>query len=308
MPPKKIPLSAATRVVEPLTSDDMLKLVVPGLGSAARPALDDWGYNGGAAAFIGLALDSTNLLVQYGNLYLIGQLFDDDREVQVSGDKLWQGCPATTRIVFSFKNLGVFQFRGKLASELVPLEAFEPKLLVGESLVDLDEFAAGGGGNVCVRATVYPETHDHIRLILTAFPLARDELLDTYTGSDTSGLPGVRVISECIPMVPNKCKKWGMAFLPLLLTGAPCDSLSGDLIFQLKKAIHAILSKGVKPIGASSAASLGAKLEQLKGEEPIPSAALPMVWSTPSEFVDSNPVDIQGESKILVKRGSMLYF
>ena len=94
MPPKRIPLSAATRVVEPLTSDDMLKLVVPGLGSAARPALDDWGYNSGAAAFIGLALDSTNLLVQYGNLYLIDQLFNNDREVQVSGDKLWQGCPA----------------------------------------------------------------------------------------------------------------------------------------------------------------------------------------------------------------------
>ena len=77
MAPKKIPLSAAIKVTEPLSEEDLLKLVVPGLGSAARPTLDDWGYNGGAAAFLGLALDNTNLLVQYGNLYLLGQLFDD---------------------------------------------------------------------------------------------------------------------------------------------------------------------------------------------------------------------------------------
>ena len=68
MPPKKFSLSAALKVTEPLSEEDLLKLVVRGLGSAARPILDDWGYNGGAAAFLGLALDNTNLLVQYGNV------------------------------------------------------------------------------------------------------------------------------------------------------------------------------------------------------------------------------------------------
>ena len=263
MAPKKIPLSAAIKVTEPLSEEDLLKLVVPGLGSAARPTLDDWGYNGGAAAFLGLALDNTNLLVQYGNLYLLGQLFDDEKVVMVSGDKLWVSCPATTRIQFLFKNLSVFQFKGKLASEFVPLEAFEPKLLVNDNEVDMDEFAAGGGGNVCLRASVFPETADHIRLTITAFPSARGELLETFTNVDIAGLPGVRLVSECIPIVPNKCKKWGLNFLPLILTGSVVTRLSLNLVFQLKKAAHVIMSKGVKPIGASSAASLAAKWDQL---------------------------------------------
>ena len=263
MPPKKFSLSAALKVTEPLSEEDLLKLVVPGLGSAARPILDDWGYNGGAAAFLGLALDNTNLLVQYGNVYLLGQLFDDEKAVLVSGDKLWVSCPATTRIQFQFKNLSVFQFKGKLASEFVPLEAFEPKLLVNENEVDMDEFAAGGGGDVCLRASVFPETADHIRLIITAFPSARSELLNTFTNVDIAGLPGVRLVSECIPIVPNKCKKWGLNFLPLILTGSVVTRLSLNLVFQLKKAAHVIMSKGVKPIGASSAASLAAKWDQL---------------------------------------------
>ena len=263
MAPKKIPLSAAIKVTEPLSEEDLLKLVVPGLGSAARPTLDDWDYNGGAAAFLGLALDNTNLLVQYGNLYLLGQLFDDEKVVMVSGDKLWVSCPATTRIQFLFKNLSVFQFKGKLASEFVPLEAFEPKLLVNDNEVDMDEFAAGGGGNVCLRASVFPETADHIRLTITAFPSARGELLETFTNVDIAGLPGVRLVSECIPIVPNKCKKWGLNFLPLILTGSVVTRLSLNLVFQLKKAAHVIMSKGVKPIGASSAASLAAKWDQL---------------------------------------------
>ena len=49
----------------------MLKLVVQGLGLADRPALDDLSYNRSNATLIGL--DSTNLLVQHGYLYLIIQ-------------------------------------------------------------------------------------------------------------------------------------------------------------------------------------------------------------------------------------------
>ena len=40
MPAKKILLAAATQVSEPLTEEDLQKLVAPGLGTAALPVLD----------------------------------------------------------------------------------------------------------------------------------------------------------------------------------------------------------------------------------------------------------------------------
>lgn len=300
MPAKKIPLAAATRVSEPLTEEDLQKLVAPGLGTAARPVLDSWGYNGGAAAFIGLSLDSTNQMVEDGNLYLLGQLYSDGTVLALSGEKLWESCPSTTKIQFSFENLAVFQFRGSLCSELIALETVEPVLLVDNKAVGPDAFKAAGGGDACLRATVFPETHDFVRLTVTVFPTSRAEFRDMFTNRETGGVPGARLVSELIPVVPNKIKKWGLGFLPLLAVGNAAAVLPLTLVHHMKKAVHKILSKGVKPVGASSAASVAAKWESMKGPNPIQSAPLPFTWTIPAEFADESPIDTQGESAVYI--------
>ena len=300
MAPKRIPLAAATKVTEPLSSADLKKLVAPGLGSAARPVLDDWGYNGGAAAYLGLTLDSSNLLVEHGDLFLVGQLYSEDTVVSMQGDKLWRDCASTVKFQMTFKNLGMFQFKGKLASDFIPLETFDPKLLVNNDEVNEDDFKAAGGGDACLRATVYPEAPDYVRLIITVFPLARADLCSRFTNADTGGLPGAKLVSEVIPVVPNKCKKWGLAFLPVIVTGAVAASLSSSIVFQMKKAVHFILSKGVKPIGASSPSSVAAKWDSFADDEPVPSAPLPFAWQIPAEFLEQPSLEEQGESMFVV--------
>ena len=76
MPPKKIP-AHGMKVVDRLSEDDLEELTVPALGAGTIPKLQQYGYNGEAAAFFGVTLNNTNLEVAQGDIYLVGALYDD---------------------------------------------------------------------------------------------------------------------------------------------------------------------------------------------------------------------------------------
>jgi hypothetical protein len=308
MAPKKISMSGM-KVQSPVTIDDLKKLVVPSLGGAAIPTLQDLGYNGKAAAYVGLTLDLSNTTVVQGDVFLVGALYEDQNKVcAISGDKLWPGCPANVGLFFKFENLGIFQFRGKLASDFVPFESLSAEYMVDGSPVNRAAFMDAGGEDCCLRASLYPETGDFLRLNISVFPMARAVLLTRFPFPDNSGIPGMRLVdSVMIPLSPKTDKKWGLMWWPVLALGSrdnPLQSMLGD---QIRRSIHLMMSKGVKPVGASGAESLLAKYAALDGATEALPSSLPFLWRVPTEFEEPSALDHQGKHSFLSNANLYLF-
>ena len=104
--PKKIP-ATGLKVVDQLMEGDIQDFLVPALGSGAIPKLQDYGFNGEAAAFFGITLDNTNLVVAQGDIYLVGSLYTD-AVCSILAKQLWPDSPDFAGINVDFKNLGIF--------------------------------------------------------------------------------------------------------------------------------------------------------------------------------------------------------
>ena len=296
MPPKKIP-AHGMKVVDRLSEDDLEELTVPALGAGTIPKLQQYGYNGEAAAFFGVTLNDTNLEVAQGDIYLVGALYDD-AVCAISAKNLWPDCPEHASINVDFQNLGVFQFRGLLVSDFVALEALETSYLLQGKAVDRDVFGTiNNGGEACVRAFLHPEAPDYLRLEIRIFPMSRSELLKLFPHQQNHGIPGMKLASETVRFIPNvkhKIKKCGLPTLPFILKGDN-SPLPGSLETQIRRSFHLTLSKGVKATGASSADSLAAKLEKLKSLTATTAAPLPFIWPVPAEFLSPPVIDVQGK-------------
>ena len=297
MGPKKIPITGM-KVVDPFTEDDIHDLLVPALGAGAIPKLQDYGFNGEAAAFFGLTLSNTNREVAQGDVYLVGSLYED-AVCSIAGRHLWPGCPDSVGISVDFKNLGVFQFRGSLVSDFIPLESLDHELQIDGSKVDHDVFgAATNGGETCVRAYLFPEAAEYLRLEIRIFPRSKEALLELFPHPKNHGIPGMRLASETVRFIPNqshKLKRWGLPWYPFILKGSD-QAIPASMATEFRRCIHLSLSKGVKSVGASSATSLAEKLDALASKTETSSGVLPFTWTIPAEFQLPPALDTQGKS------------
>ena len=300
MGPKKIP-ATGLKVVDQLTEGDIQDFLVPALGSGAIPKLQDYGFNGEAAAFFGITLDNTNLVVAQGDIYLVGSLYTD-AVCSISAKQLWPDGPDSASINIDFKNLGIFQFRGSLVSDFLPLEALDHEFLIRGDTVDHDVFgAATGGGEACVRAFLFPESSEYLRLEIRIFPRSKSSLLELFPHQQNHGIPGMKLASETVRFIPNlshKLKRWGFPMYPFILKGGDLP-IPASMAVEFRRCMHLTLSKGVKSVGASNAASLAEKLDALQSKTETSTGLVPFSWPIPAEFLAPTPMENQGKSSCL---------
>ena len=247
----------------------------------------------------------------------ISRLFDVDSLIELIERRL---PPCLTRLVRLGQVLPVLPvwFGGGdgrqsfksllLASDFVPFESLSAEYMVDGSPVNRAAFMDAGGEDCCLRASLYPETGDFLRLNISVFPMARAVLLTRFPFPDNSGIPGMRLVdSVMIPLSPKTDKKWGLMWWPVLALGSrdnPLQSMLGD---QIRRSIHLMMSKGVKPVGASGAESLLAKYAALDGATEALPSSLPFLWRVPTEFEEPSALDHQGKHSFLSNANLYLF-
>lgn len=301
MAPKRVP-SCNPRIKEQLSTTDLEGLSTPGLGNAAIPALKKIGsFNNLGACYIGVTLDASNTNVSDANAYLIGCLLDKD-VVTVEGSTLWRDAPDSAMMELDIADLSIFRFRGSLVSNLVSDDTITISYKLDGAEVSRDDFVGQGCGRFCLRGYLYPETKNMMRLIIVAVPMGKDEFHDRFNFATTEGIPGRKISSSLVPLLPNKCKPWGLHFYMLIAKGGP-GQLTPALGDKLRFSINSLLSKCIKPNVATSANALLAKYLVIDEEKEASSACAPgtppFYWPSPAPLIAPTAQELAGKLLVL---------
>jgi hypothetical protein len=124
--------------------DDLPEMVAENLevisfGRALNAVLGKNGWDGKAAAGVGLELASDNRAVKNGQFFIRGPLSSEQGQVQAS--KLWERAAADAVVSFKFPHGGEFDFTGgSLASEYLEGEAVKITVERGSQQVPAEEW------------------------------------------------------------------------------------------------------------------------------------------------------------------------
>jgi hypothetical protein len=252
--------------------EDCVKLEVRNFSSDAESCLKEYGWDGGAAAYIGLTLGADNRCVERGQLMLAGPLGDYREE----GPKLWAGCKEGVTLVVKVRSAAVFSFaNGTMASEITPQESLEHAFFAtasgGTTSVILEtEYERYGIGEFCMRAVAFIGKNSSVKegvvvkCAVLVFPTSKDELTEKFTGAQEAAWPGLLAMEADCPLLIKARSPWGCPIWPLLLTSIDLEQqphLPGGE--ELRLAIAGIMASSTLPETSRTAKSLLNKWRRL---------------------------------------------
>jgi hypothetical protein len=220
-------------------------LEVPGFGRPLNAALGKNGWDGKAAAGIGLELSSDNRAVKSGQFFIRGPLSAEPGQLQAG--KLWERAAKDLLVTFSFPHGGEFDFSdGSLASDY--LEGDSVKLTVerAEQRVPQAEWLQNGITPFSLRLVAYLDklsnkNEPRIKYNLLFFPATKEQMEEVSEAVQGPAWPGVKILeghADFFPRAPQG--GWGCPIYPVLCTGsrfelAPNLPSGHDLRFAIAK-------------------------------------------------------------------------
>ncbi len=278
MPSITMALFAAESAVD---TSDWKKLSVPGLGPRqVGEFLEGFGWDGSAAASVGLKMAADNLSVAAARLSVVGTWSTAPTLLQAQ--KLWSRAPANIWLEVDLRDMGAFRFGdGEMVSKYIPDIAIKHKFIIqGEDdqkkeLSD-EEVSAAGITPFTVRAACglssacSAKNGIWLNCIVLVYPATEEELKELSAASKSPAWPGMKLAEGDIPMLPQagrgkpalNGKEWGCPVTPAVVPGAPWDATGKD--FQqgaATAAIGCLLNQGLFPSCPASADSLRQKWE-----------------------------------------------
>ena len=301
-----------------LGPDDLDSLTVRGFGKVSESTLRNFGWNGGCAGTIGVALGADNQRILSTDLFLLGPLHNDPSTCSsFKATKFWPTVPAGWELRIPFSDLSVFRFDGNLQSALVASEGLEFEIVNAPDgvTVPIDNFLEAGGSHFTLRAFVHMTTSIYFKVQVVILPWPKDSIIDRFACALNPLFPAIKLTFFDAPLLPNAGKKYGLAFYPLIQKGDAAAEFPAMSSFALRDAICKLLQTGKTARVLQDQARLEARLEKIEedGVEalPAPTASAPK-WPDALPSPRPTPPDENSEGrnrvyeKKRVKRGATM--
>jgi len=258
-----------------------------GLGPAAIPTLNSFGWSGKVISGIIFWLGPNNQSISRGSFFTSGNLLDTPYIVPAK--KLWPNAADYISLSLPLASADLFSFPDSLASSYIE------DLDVPHSFIFNDnrnspppteeDLAAGEIGDFCLRAFAFPASSLFIRLYILIFPCSM-ETLTSHALYSNPKWPGLLIFDGQIPLFPpssSKKVKYGCPFLPLLVPSSfPLSE--GPPASDLTAKIASILRTGSLPESAISGEALMIRWLALdeEGARSLNSTLPPTLWPAPA--------------------------
>ena len=211
-----------------LSPDDLEAISVTGFGQASGQTLRRFGWNGGCAGTIGLALGPDNKRILATHFNLLGAVHESETGfTAVKAQRFWPTVPQTWELRLPLHDLSIFRFDGSLVSSWVASQSidFEVFNLADDVTVPQDEFEKIGGGHFSLRACAYMTTSIWLKVHLLILPLFKD-----YACAAHHLFPGVKL--------------FGLACFPLIQKGDSKASYPQMPSFEMREAVSKFQQRG----------------------------------------------------------------
>ncbi len=260
-------------------TSDWKKISVPGFGPRqVSEFLETFGWDGSAAASVGLRMAADNESVTAARLSIVGCWAPQPARVQAQ--KLWARAPADIWLEIDLQDIGTFRFADNdMASCYIPDVAVKHNFTTqGEdgqqkTLSD-EEVTANNITPFALRAACglssASSATDGVWLTcaVVVYPASEEEMAALSTAYKSPAWPGIKLAEGDLPILPRagknhpalNGKEWGCPITPALIPGAPWEE-TGKKLEQttVTAAIGNLLNSGQFPNCAASADSLKKK-------------------------------------------------
>ena len=273
-----------------LSPDDLEAISVTGFGQASGQTLRRFGWNGGCAGTIGLALGPDNKRILATHFNLLGAVHESETGfTAVKAQRFWPTVPQTWELRLPLHDLSIFRFDGSLVSSWVASQSidFEVFNLADDVTVPQDEFEKIGGGHFSLRACAYMTTSIWLKVHLLILPLSKDTLFKDYACAAHHLFPGLKLANFDVAMLPNATKPFGLAFFPLLQKGDSEAAYPQMPSFEMREAVSKFLQRGTMPKVMADHKGLLSKLKRI--EESGADALTPPASTAALRWPDAKP-------------------
>jgi hypothetical protein len=193
-------------------NDDLPEIIaenleVISLGRQLNAILGKNGWDGKAAAGIGLELSNDNKSVKSGQFFLRGPLSAEPGQIQAS--KLWERATQDALVTFRFPHGGEFDFsNGTLASEYLEGEAVKISVERDKQVVAQEDWQKIGITKFSLRLVAYLDKLSNkngpkIKFNLLFFPAGREEMEEISDAVQGPAWPGVKILEGHAALFPK---------------------------------------------------------------------------------------------------------
>ena len=270
--------------------------------------LESNGWDGTAAACVGIRLTADNSLAASARLNLAGKWGDAPTALQAQ--KLWPTAGAHISLEINFNDLGVFRFNdSEAASRYIPQEGIAHKFIARGTDGDTrelssEERAVNGIGSFSVRAAcglakcTSAKNGVWLTCVILIYPETEESLKAFSPASTHEAWPGIKAAEGDIPILPQagkgktilRGKEWRCPVAPALIPGAPWKETGADISTEtVAAAVGHLLNRGLIVEGSLNSDSLREKWDKAKrAPEKLQAKKPEMSWPSYTPEVSSN--------------------
>ena len=260
-------------------TNDWKKISVPGLGPRqVSEFLETFGWDGLAAASVGLRMAADNESVSAARLSIVGCWAPQPAKVQAQ--KLWARAPANIWLEIDLQDMGTFRFAdNNMVSCYIPDIAIkhcfitledgeQQKVLTDEEVTasNITPFALRAACGLSSASSAVDGVW--MTCAVVVYPASEEEMAALSPAYKSPTWPGIKLAEGDIPILPRagkshpalQGKEWGCPVTPALIPGAPWEETGKNLEQStVTAAIGNLLNSGQFPSCAASADSLKRK-------------------------------------------------
>jgi hypothetical protein len=267
-------------------------LEVLGFGRPLNAVLGKNGWDGKAAAGIGLELSGDNRAVRAGQFFLRGPLSVEPGQIQAC--KLWEQAAKDLLVTFNFPHGGEFDFSGgSLASEYLDGDSVKIFVQKGEQRIQPGDWQQAGITPFTLRLVAYLDklsnkNEPKIQFNLLFFPASKSQMEELSDAVQGPAWPGIKIHeghAELFPRAPRN--GWGCPIYPVMCTGARFETAPNlppgkDLRYVIAK----IMATARLPVPCVNHNTMRRKWIQIQEDPEAYEERTPAVtWPTPAEPV-----------------------
>ena len=225
---------------------------------AVKETLDSFEWNGDAMATIQLGLSTDNRKIETAKVFVLGELMRGNKDFRAN--RLFEGADKELRVSYCIEEGSTFTFNGgTLVGDY--LDSQDPgiqwhvykKGKRGDTQVIEDDLHEENGiKGWCVRPFLIPLSATKTKMVLAAYPMAKDQLVREHPESVKAAFPGLELTGFEIDLFPlvdqDSNKSWGCPIIPLLfLGGTEDDHPVIPATEDLKAKISSVMRTALKP-------------------------------------------------------------
>jgi hypothetical protein len=264
-------------------------LEVLGFGRPLNAVLGKNGWDGKAAAGIGLELSSDNRSVRSGQFFFRGPLSNEPGVIQAS--KLWERAAADAAVTVKFPHGGEFDFSGgTLASEYLEGEAVKISVERAGQQVPAAEWPQIGITPFSLRLVTYLDKTSNkngprIKFNLLFYPATREQMEEIADAVQGPAWPGVKILEGHAALFPRAPEGgWGCPIYPVLSTGSRFEIAPNlPTAQELRYAIAKIMATARLPVPCANQGTMRRKWATIQADQDAYEERTPaVVWPLPT--------------------------